>query len=91
METKIDVRKVLRVFNKVQDLGTAVGNGYQYKGLTANQDFDGYTIILKDDYVSITVFFHNKFSLDYTRSAMLHAFLEKIDQVDRVKRADSDD
>jgi hypothetical protein len=86
METKIDVRKVLRVFNKVQDLGTAVEDGYQYKGLTASQDFDGYTIILKDDYVSVTVFFHNKFSLDYTRSATLHGFLEKLDQVDRVKR-----
>jgi hypothetical protein len=32
------------------------------------------------------VFFHNKFSLDYTRSATLHGFLEKLDQVDRVKR-----
>ncbi len=59
---------------------------FKYKGLTASQDFDGYTIILKDDYVSVTVFFHNKFSLDYTRSAALQGFLEKLDQVDRVKR-----
>lgn len=88
METKIDVRKVLRVFSKVQDLGTATANGYQFKGLTSEQDFDGYTITLKDDYVTIRVFFHNKFSLDYTRAAALHNFLEKLDQVDRVKRAD---
>lgn len=88
METKIDVRKVLRVFNKVQDLGTEKDDGYQYKGLTGSQDFDGYTITLKDDYVTIRVFFHNKFSLDYTRSSSLQSFLEKLDQVDRVKRAD---
>jgi len=92
METNINVRQALRVFQKVLDHGTRKGEATTYKRLDASTSYDGYTVILNDECVTLTIFFHNKFSLDYTSKRALYAFLGKLEEVDRQRgtRADRD-
>ncbi len=78
---EVNIKKSLSVFNTITSLGQKNGNEYQYNGLTAKSDFDGYTIVIKNDYVSLTIFFHNKFSLEATNNKEKLSFLEKIEQI----------
>lgn len=90
MERRIDVRQALRVFQKVLELGRRKGAATTYKRLDALSDYDGYTIILKDEYVTLTIYFHNKFSLDYSSMQALYAFLGKLEQIDRQRLTPQD-
>ena len=72
METNVSVRQALRVFQKVLDYGTRKGEATTYKRLEATTSYDGYTVILNDECVTLTIFFHNKFSLDYTSKRALY-------------------
>ena len=91
MEKNVNVRQALRVFQKVLDLGTTKGETTTYKQLNATSGYDGYTIILSDECVSLTIFFHNKFALDYTSKRALYAFLGKLEEIDRQRTVRSDD
>ena len=82
-DDRVSVKKALRVFQKVCDAGEKTGDEYQYNGLKASSDFDGYTVTLRNDYVSLDIFFHNKFNFEYTNQKERDLFLEKIDQIDR--------
>ena len=57
METNINVRQALRVFQKVLDHGTRKGEATTYKRLDASTSYDGYTVILNDECVTLTIFF----------------------------------
>jgi len=78
VDDKIHVKEALAVFGKITSLGTKTADGYVFNGLTAKSDFDGYTIVLCNDYVSLTVFFHNKFTFEYTSQIERDRFLEKM-------------
>ena len=83
MDKNINVRQALRVFQRVLELGVRKGEASSYKQLEAVLAVDGYTVILKDDYVTLTIYFHNKFALDYTSNRALYAFLGKLADIDR--------
>jgi len=78
MDDKIHVKEALEVFGKVTARGTKTEDGHVLNGLTAKSDFDGYTIILCNDYVTLTVFFHIKFTFEYTSVKERDSFLEKM-------------
>ena len=85
LDTRVDVHQALRVFQKIQELGTRADDNYRYKGITATSDYDGYTLILKDDYVTLTILFHSKFKLEYRGTVRLVHFLEQLSDIDRYR------
>jgi hypothetical protein len=85
MSEKVNIKKALYAFNRIITEGYRNGDEYSLNGLTAYTDFDGYTITIRNDYVRLDIFFHNKFSFDYTNSKERMLFLEKIDIMDRKK------
>ena len=83
IESKIDVKKALRVFEKVVSQGKRYGDEYQLNGISALSDFDGYTIVLRTASASLTIQFHSKFSFEYSNLREMQLFLEKLESLDR--------
>jgi len=84
---KVDIKKTLRVFNTIFTEGTRSGNEYILNGLRASTDFDGYTVTVCNDYVSLSIFFHNKIAFTFTNNKERTLFLEKIDAMDKKKKS----
>lgn len=63
MKNKIDINQALLAFDKIRELGNKSADGFEYEGICANTDFDGYTVILKDKLACLTIYFHNKYEL----------------------------
>ena len=82
-EQKIDVKQALRVFDKITKNGEKTEEGWRYRGLTASTDFDGYTVFLRSQNVELTIFFHNKFTVDCKRSMDLEDFVDLLAKIDR--------
>ena len=85
MEGKVDVKQALRVYQIIVDQGERLEEGYRYRGLTALSDFDGYNITIKNDYVSLTILFHNKIDFKFSNKRERIVFLETLDQIDKSK------
>jgi hypothetical protein len=83
MDEKIYVRRAFRAFGVILAEGKRVGNEYHLNGLVAYADHDGYTVTIRNDYVQLDVFFHNKFSFNYSSRKEKSLFLEKINALDR--------
>ena len=83
MNKEVDVRKALRVFQKITEEGVKSGDHYTMNGLKALTDFDGYTATICNDYVTLDIFFHNKFSFNYTNAKERETFLEKLNALDK--------
>ncbi|WP_417350023.1 DUF3081 family protein [Ferrimonas sp.] len=81
MRNQLDTRRLLQVYQKVCDLGVPGPQGYQFKGVLAWRDFDGYTLFLSDQVVTLTLLFHNRYQLDYPDGAALDQFLVRIEAV----------
>lgn len=82
-EQKIDVKQALRVFDKITKNGGKTAEGWRYRGLTAETDFDGYTVFIRSQNVELTIFFHNKFTVNYSRALDLENFIELMNKIDR--------
>lgn len=85
MEQKLDIKQALNVFQKVMDHGQRVDDEYRLNGLFASTDFDGYTVFLRDDAVTLTLFFHNKYTFDFKRAADLDTFMQRLRDVERMQ------
>jgi hypothetical protein len=82
---KINIKTALRAFNRIREEGVERGDEHHLNGVAAGSDFDGYTITLHDDYVTLQIFFHNKFKLDFVNKRHLDAFIERIESIGRRK------
>lgn len=78
MKNSIDVRKLLLVFNKVMAEGDNRDGKRYWQGLHAWTDFDGYTCYLCDGRVTVTIFFHNKYDIEFYDAAALSQFERNI-------------
>lgn len=85
MNDKLNIKKALRVFDKVLTQGKRIEDRYQLNGITAYTDFDGYTATLCNDYVRLDIFFHNKINFSYSNDREREIFLEKINTMDKIK------
>ncbi len=81
MEEKVNVKSALRVFSRITSEGERVGDEYVLNGLRAYSDYDGYTITICNDYASLDIFFHNKFSFKFSNRKEKIAFLEKLNNL----------
>lgn len=82
-EHKVDVKQALRVFDRATKEGQKEADGWHFQGLTMSTDFDGYTVFINSSKVKLTVFFHNKYSVDYENSKDLGEFLKLIASLDK--------
>ena len=78
MIEKVNIKEALLAFNTIVTEGHRNGDEYTLNGLTAYTDFDGYTTTIRNDYVRLDIFFHNKISFDYSSSKERLLFLEKL-------------
>jgi hypothetical protein len=82
MKEKFDVRQGMRVFNKVQTHGEALGAERALLGIIASADFDGYTLRLHDSCVDTYIYFHNSFRIESESSNAMGSFLERMQIID---------
>lgn len=83
MSGELNIRQALRVFHIITSHGTRTEEGFRLSGLTASSDFDGYTVTIRNDYVCLDIFFHNKYTFTCDNRKEKEAFLYKIKQIDR--------
>lgn len=85
MDKKFDVKQALRVFYVIVQNGQRVGEEHQLGGVYASSDYDGYTVTLRDDAVTLSIFFHNTHRFEFKRRAQLEQFMQRIEELDRRK------
>ncbi|GAA5141510.1 DUF3081 family protein [Thalassotalea piscium] len=73
-----ELRDLLMIFEIVTAKGTKSDNTYEYEGITAWHDFDGYTCWLAYKDLTATLLFHGRFSFDYEQEDTFNAFLKKV-------------
>lgn len=82
MEEKVNIKQALRVYQKIATQGSRHEDGFKWQGLHASSDFDGYTVYLSDGTTSLTLYFHNKFSLDSPGTKATATFLQRLARID---------
>lgn len=87
MSTDIDIRQALRVFQIIAEQGEQRGNRHYFKGIYATSGFDGYDVELTDEKVTLSIYFHSRFDLDYKNQLDKEAFLEKIAKIDALRKS----
>lgn len=87
MSTDIDIRQALRVFQIIADKGEQRGNRHYFKGIYAMSGFDGYDVELTDEKVTLNIYFHSRFDLDYKNQIDKEAFFEKINKIDALRKS----
>jgi len=83
MKNELNVHQVLKVFQKIIAHGTERQGVHHLDGITADSGFDGYTVTLSDQDVTLTLQFHNSYHLSSKNQIAEQAFFEKITQIDR--------
>ncbi|MHC9509948.1 DUF3081 family protein [Kangiella sp. M94] len=87
MSTDIDIRQALRVFQIIAEQGEQRGNRHYFKGIYATSGFDGYDVELTDEKVTLSIYFHSRFDLDYKNQLDKDAFFEKIAKIDALRKS----
>jgi hypothetical protein len=82
---KVNIKTALRAFDRIREEGVERAGEYHLNGVAAGSDFDGYTITLHDDYVTLQIYFHNKFKLDFVNNRHLNTFIERVESIGRRK------
>ena len=82
MDKHLDMKMAMRVFHKVQEEGEKMEEGFHRYGLTAIASFDGYTLTLKDRDVTLIVFFHNKYDLQFEHPGDADHFIKLLERID---------
>ena len=68
------LHKYLSVFNHAIEHGNKRNNKYHYQGIIAWHDFEGYTCYLGYQGLTMTIYFHNKFSYDSPSNQIQNEF-----------------
>lgn len=79
----IDVKKALRVYQKITSSGVQKEGAYVLDGLKAAQSFDGYTASIFNERVRLDLLFHNKFTFTFDNKKERSDFLEKLEKIDK--------
>jgi hypothetical protein len=78
VEKHIEAKVLLLAAEKIRQHGEKQDENYVLDHVQLHMSYDGYTITLKDQKVSITVFFHNKIKSDYRNMADLESFYQRV-------------
>jgi hypothetical protein len=78
---KEKMRNILETFEIITSKGSKQNNVYQFSGMRAWHDFDGYICWLAYKDLTITLLFHGKYQLDYKNNQTLTDFFKKSDEL----------
>ncbi len=78
MEQRIEPKILMLAAENIRKHGTRHDGSYTYQQISMELSYDGYTVILKDHKVTLTLFFHNKVKVDYRRVGDLEDFYERL-------------
>ncbi|MFD2229067.1 DUF3081 family protein [Alkalimarinus sediminis] len=81
MEHHIEPQVVLLAAEKIREVGEAREGRHYYQQLALEISYDGYTIVISDPKVTLTLFFHNKVKVDYRQSQDLDDFYRRLIQL----------
>lgn len=81
MSEKIDVQQALKAFQIITDLGERTARGYEWTGLVATSDVDGYTVQISDGAVTLHLMFHQKFAVDSPNRRATANFMKRLDHL----------
>lgn len=76
MQNELDIKLALNAFNVITKHGDKQDVNYHYQGLQAWSDFDGYTLQIANNKVTLTIYFHNKYHFDYDSDEELDKFIK---------------
>ncbi|MBM4205502.1 MAG: DUF3081 domain-containing protein [Gammaproteobacteria bacterium] len=80
-ETRIASAQALRAYQYIIDHGERQQSGHVFGGITAQTDYDGYSVTLSDDETTLRLLFHNKIHIDSSGRRALAAFRKKLTAV----------
>ena len=83
MQEKINIKQALRVFQVIITDGKHANGEHHLNGLSANSGYDGYSVTIHNDYVSLSIHFHNSMNFEYTSLREKELFMEKLELIDR--------
>lgn len=75
----INISNYLYIFNHVLSNGKKRLDKFKYGELSVWYDVDGYTCYIGYKDLTMSLYFHNRFSYDYQEEATLKAFMLLID------------
>jgi hypothetical protein len=78
---RIKKQNLLQIFNLITTKGNKKDGVYTLSGITASQDFDGYTCWLDYKDLTITLLFHGSYDFDYQKDNTLEIFFNKIENL----------
>lgn len=71
----------LNIFNHVTSQGELINGKYMLGSLSAWNDFDGYTCYLGYKDLTMSLYFHSRFSFDYDEEDTFKEFEKLIDKM----------
>ena len=74
------IHRYLSLFDYLISHGAKTDGKYKINGLTAWHDLDGYTCFIGYKDLMMTLYFHNKFSIEYEDSKTLKHFEQIVEQ-----------
>jgi hypothetical protein len=74
-------RDFLKIFDLVSTKGIKLEGTYEYLGIRAWHDFDGYTCWLAYKDLTITLLFHGKLGVDYQQADTFHEFYKRVNSL----------
>jgi len=81
MKNSIDLKRCLLAYDLVCKNGKLTSGRYEYSGLTAWTDFDGYHCFLNFKDVEMTLMFHGKYDIQFKSAESLRLFEKKLIEV----------
>lgn len=72
---------LLQVFNLVTSQGSKINGNYEYQGIKAWHDFDGYSCFLGYRDLTLTLLFHGRYTFDFQQQETLDVFISKVNKL----------
>ncbi|MFT5756845.1 MAG: hypothetical protein ACI9LM_001570 [Alteromonadaceae bacterium] len=74
-------RDFLQIFDLISTKGIKSEGSYEFLGIRAWHDFDGYTCWLAYNDLTVTLLFHGKFSVEYKHEETFTKFKRKVNSL----------
>lgn len=82
MDQKINIVSVLRAFEEIIERGEPADEDCRsLEGISARAEYDGYTLFLTDGRVTLYVYFHNKYKVEYKQREDFDKFVAAIERI----------
>ena len=78
---EVKLRDFLQIYDSITSEGIKIDGVYEYLGLRAWHDFDGYTCWIGYKDLTITLLFHGRFEIDYKYEDTLKQFYKKVSEL----------